>query len=86
MHDTAKDYGAAFFNAYIDETLNLTIVDVGSQDINGSLRSFSSPSHQYIGVDFVDGKGVDLIINDPYSLPFDTESVDVVLSSSCFEH
>ena len=86
MHDTAKEYGAAFFNTYIDETLNLKIVDVGSQDVNGSLRSFSSPNHQYVGVDFVDGKGVDVIIRDPYSLPFDSESVNVVLSSSCFEH
>ena len=27
-----------------------------------------------------------MVITDPYSLPFDSESVDVAVSSSCFEH
>ena len=27
-----------------------------------------------------------MILDDPYTLPFESESVDVVLSSSCFEH
>ncbi len=37
-------------------------------------------------MDFVSGKGVDVILEDPYSLPFDTASTDIVISSSCFEH
>ncbi|MDI1245460.1 MAG: class I SAM-dependent methyltransferase, partial [Rhodoferax sp.] len=39
-----------------------------------------------LGVDFVAGKGVDLILDDPYHLPFESGSVDLVVSSSCFEH
>jgi SAM-dependent methyltransferase len=31
-------------------------------------------------------KNVDIIVTDPYMLPFDDNSVDVVVSSSCFEH
>lgn len=37
-------------------------------------------------MDFVPGKGVDVVLDDPYKLPFGSESVDVVISSSCFEH
>jgi SAM-dependent methyltransferase len=85
MHDTAMKYGAAFFNTYL-KTKDLTIVDVGSQDVNGSLRSVAPANNLYIGVDFAEGKGVDIVIKDPYLLPFDDESVDVVVSSSCFEH
>ena len=63
-----------------------TVVEIGSQDVNGSLRSTAPTNFDYVGVDFVSGKGVDVVLNDPYKLPFDSESVDVVLSSSCFEH
>lgn len=86
MHDTAMFYGAAFFKAYTQVAQTLTIVDIGSQDVNGSLRSVAVPRHRYIGVDFAEAKGVDILITDPYSLPFESESVDVVVSSSCFEH
>lgn len=86
MHDTAMEYGAAFFNTYLKNTKDLTIVDIGSQDVNGSLRSVAPPNNKYIGVDFVEANGVDVVITDPYSLPFEDESVDVVVSSSCFEH
>jgi SAM-dependent methyltransferase len=86
MHDTSMNYGAAFFNTYLKNTKDLTIVDVGSQDVNGSLRSVAPPNNKYIGVDFVEAKGVDVVITDPYSLPFEDESVDAVVSSSCFEH
>ena len=86
MHDTAMEYGAAFFNTYLKNTKDLTIVDIGSQDVNGSLRSVAPQNNKYIGVDFVEAKGVDVVITDPYSLPFEDESVDAVVSSSCFEH
>jgi SAM-dependent methyltransferase len=86
MHDTAMKHGAAFFNTYLSNAKNLTIVDVGAQDVWGSLRSVAPPNNKYIGVDFVKAKGIDVVITDPYSLPFEDESVDVVVSSSCFEH
>ena len=79
-------HGAAFFNTYLSNAKNLTIVDVGAQYVWGSLRSVAPPNNKYIGVDFLKAKGVDVVITDPYSLPFEDESVDVVVSSSCFEH
>ncbi len=42
--------------------------------------------YTYIGVDFVQGRGVDVVLEDPYKLPFSDGSVDIVVSSSCFEH
>jgi SAM-dependent methyltransferase len=86
MHGTAMEHGAAFFQIYLNNAKDLTIVDIGSQDVNGSLRSVAPPNNKYIGVDFVEAKGVDVVITDPYSLPFEDESVDAVVSSSCFEH
>ena len=55
-------------------------------DVNGSLKEVIPKNSKYIGVDFAEGKGVDKVLKDPYNLTFENNSVDVVISSSCFEH
>jgi len=86
MHRKALEHGKLFFDTYLDGCLNPTIIDIGAQDVNGSLRSVAPADARYIGVDFVAGKGVDLVITDPYHLPLEDASADVCVSSSCFEH
>jgi SAM-dependent methyltransferase len=39
-----------------------------------------------VGVDLGAGPGVDIVLTDPYVLPFGDNSFDFVVSSSCFEH
>jgi SAM-dependent methyltransferase len=78
-----------FFEVYspgLADSKNVTVVDIGAQDVNGSLREVCSPSFNYIGVDFQDARGVDIILEDPYVFPLDNESADIVVSSSCLEH
>jgi SAM-dependent methyltransferase len=86
MHNTAMQHGKLFFDTYVDDRADLTIVDIGAQDVNGSLRTVAPANCKYVGVDFAEGKGVDVIIDDPYALPFDDATIDVCVSSSCFEH
>ena len=86
MHDTAMMYAEHFFSAYLQGKTGLKIVEIGSQDVNGSLKSVAPVNNDYIGVDFVEGKGVDIILSDPYVLPFEDSSIDVIVSSSCYEH
>lgn len=89
MHVTARSNCQSFFEAYAESftsNQNVRVIEIGSQDINGTLRDVSPTSFEYIGVDFVAGKGVDVILDDPYKLPFDSGYADIVLSSSCFEH
>ncbi len=90
MHYTALKNSKQFFDVYrkfFNQTgQKVTVADVGSQDVNGSLKSTMPAEFEYVGIDFVPGKGVDVVIDDPYKLPFSDESFDVVLSSSCFEH
>lgn len=86
MHDTALAFGKLFFDTYLPEHSSLTVIDVGATDVNGSLRSVAPRHCNYIGVDMAPGKGVDVVISDPYVLPFETGTADAVLSSSCFEH
>jgi len=86
MHDTAMLNAERFFNVYVRHIEGAVVVDIGAQDVTGSLKQFCPKSAKYIGVDFVPGRGVDVVLEDPYRLPFETESIDVVVSSSCFEH
>ncbi|MFG0634942.1 methyltransferase domain-containing protein [Pseudomonas sp. xss_2] len=89
MHPTAMQNGKLFFDTYLDEaraSSATVIVEIGAQDVNGSLREVSPAGAHYIGVDFVVGNGVDVVLTDPYCLPFESESVDVVVTSSCLEH
>lgn len=86
MHTSALINAKHFFDTYVTSTDRKTVIDIGAQDINGSIRDVAPTHLNYIGVDFVAAKGVDVILTDPYQLPFETESVDIVVCSSCFEH
>lgn len=87
MHQSALMYGKRFFETYCpSDDEHRIVLDIGSQDVNGSLRDVCPVKTKYIGVDFAEGKGVDVVLKDPYKLPFDDGTADVVVCSSCFEH
>lgn len=89
MHPTAVSNCKLFFETYspsFSGESDAKIVEIGSRDFNGSLRSVAPESFSYIGVDFSSGDGVDVVLDSPYSLPFEDDSIDIVLSSSCLEH
>lgn len=89
MHPSALENFEYFVKSYLKvypNNSNTVIVDIGSQDVNGSLKTLIPSGMKYIGVDFILGKNVDIVLTDPYQIPIDSNSVDVVVSSSCFEH
>ena len=86
MHISALKIAKTFFDVYASGLTNATVVDIGAQNVNGSIKDVTPVHLKYVGVDFVAGPGVDVILDDPYKLPFDNESVDIIVSSSCFEH
>lgn len=90
MHKSALLNCSHFFELYGKKVQgrqpNATVAEIGAQDVNGSLRAVCPAGFFYTGLDFVPGKGVDLVLDDPYSFPLADESADIVLSSSCFEH
>lgn len=77
---------ARFVGAKRRVGLPLRFLEVGSYDVNGSVRHhFNRPGDSYIGVDLVPGPGVDLIGNGADSR-FPDEHFDVVLSFEVLEH
>lgn len=84
MHDTARHLGRAFFETYTKP--GDTVLDVGSLDVNGTLRDVMLGETAYIGVDVVAGKNVDIVLDNPYRFPFESNHFNVVVSTSCLEH
>lgn len=61
------------------------VLDIGSLDVNGSLRDIFT-AHEYVGCDMQAGDNVDIVQTDPYRLPFDDASFDVVVAANMLEH
>ena len=63
------------------------VVDVGGANVNGGYRDvFPDARFRYVAVDLAEGEGVDIVLDDPYKLPFEDGSVDVVISGQMLEH
>lgn len=62
-----------------------SVLEVGSLNINGSVRDFFEGSLRYIGCDLGEGPGVDIVCAG-HELPYEDWSFDVVISCECFEH
>lgn len=84
MHDTAYAIAKAFLDKHAQQG-GKTILEIGSLDVNGSLRVASRADNRYIGVDIETGPSVDLVAPSG-ALPILPGVVDLVLTSSVFEH
>jgi len=85
VHRTAITNAKLFYDVYVQPLGEVTVVEIGSQNVNGSIRD-QFAGVKYVGLDFARARGVDIVLDDPYSFPFADNEVDVVVSSSCFEH
>ena len=65
----------------------IRVLDVGGADVNGSYRNiFTDKKFKYVGLDLQEGPGVDVVIDDPYQLPFEDGAFDILVSGQAFEH
>lgn len=80
MHDNSMRLMIQFVREY--EVNNSMVLDMGSQDINGSYRELIGEN--YIGADIVDGPNVDIIIDSEEWK--DLDKVNCVISGQVLEH
>jgi SAM-dependent methyltransferase len=59
------------------------VLDVGSRDVNGSVRPLCPTP--YFGIDIEDGDGVDEVY-DGHTIPFPKNSFQTVICTEVFEH
>ena len=85
MHDTAYRIGGLAMRLYCDLAA-AHILEIGSQDVNGTLRDFALPSTSYTGLDIEARPGVNRVMTPGKSFPVDDEAFDLVMATSVFEH
>ncbi len=85
MHPTAYNSCKRFYDCYGKYFDNPKVADVGSYDVNGTVKDIFS-NCDYLGIDIADGPNVDLVLKEPYKYPFEDNTFDIVVSTSCFEH
>jgi len=86
MHLTAYQNCHNFYVDYCsDLSGDATVVDFGSYSVNGNVRDIFEPYMKYIGIDMEAGPNVDIVCKNK-STPFESKSIDIIVSTSCFEH
>lgn len=90
MHESSWRRMQAFRDTYLGsrQQERLRIVDIGSQDVNGSYKPlFARQPWEYVGVDMAAGPNVDVVLRRPYDWrELKAASADVVVSGQAFEH
>lgn len=81
MHDTVKQFVSDML-----EVINLKdpwILEIGSRDVNGTIRELFPDTERYAGIDILPGKGVDYVCTvDSWAI----DSCDLVLCIEMLEH
>jgi len=85
MHKEAQDWIFKCFHEWRKDKTELSVLEIGSLDINGSIKSMFEPfATRYVGIDVQEGPGVDVVAaGQGYWAPAE---FDVVVTAETFEH
>jgi SAM-dependent methyltransferase len=86
MHYTVQRTFKIFLERYIKATKIVAVLEIESANVNGGLRDEKLKNMTWVGVDLIEGPGVDFTIRVGEKLPFENGSFDLVVASSVFEH
>jgi len=89
MHTSAMAHMKLSVDTYLRKNRHYDVLDFGSQAAgNGRTHREVLVDYDinYVGVDVVAGDNVDVVMAKPYRIPMKTNSVDVVITGSAFEH
>jgi len=87
LENMARCYERFVAGTALELKQTIEVLDVGGADVNGSYRRiFNRPNVSYRAADLQPGNGVDVVLQDPYRLPFEDGEFDLVISGQMFEH
>lgn len=73
-----KDHFPEFFD-------NARVIEIGSLNINGTVRDFFRDNQSYVGIDLMEGPDVDVVCEGS-KYEGQAGASDIVISTECFEH
>lgn len=89
MHPSAMVRMNWFVENYVPAEKNVSILDVGSYNVNGCYRDLfkARENVKYVGLDITEGPNVDVVAKEPYDWSnVEDESFDFIISGNAFEH
>lgn len=87
MENMQKCYDRYIRHTDLASRNSAVVLDVGGTDVNGSYRGiFKGAAFEYLGCDISAGPGVSIVQSDPYHIPLEESSVDIVLCGQMLEH
>eukprot|EP00928_Gymnodinium_smaydae_P038242 TRINITY_DN26417_c0_g3_i1.p1 TRINITY_DN26417_c0_g3~~TRINITY_DN26417_c0_g3_i1.p1 ORF type:complete len:297 (+),score=30.69 TRINITY_DN26417_c0_g3_i1:174-1064(+) len=90
MHPQQIVHLLQFFSS-LPHIPNISVLEVGCHTPQGTARAYADKSWTWICADIesgggVGGPGYNVTLSDPHKLPLQSESVDIVIAASTFEH
>jgi hypothetical protein len=82
-HHAQQQYCLSIKARFPDKFNSVSVLDVGSMDINGNNR-YLFDNCEYTGIDIGEGKNVDAVVSG--NLFRSDKEFDVIISTECFEH
>ena len=90
MHLSAHSKVADAVARHLPRYTNPRVLDFGSRMVANQKVShrqlFDDSECQYIGTDVVEGLNVDVVMPEPYSLPFGDDSFQIIVTGQVIEH
>jgi len=85
MHYSSLQACTKFAELYGKE--GMVVVEIGGRNVNGSMKDlFKSLKMKYVCVDIEADPSVDIVMKPNEQIPLETGSIDMCISTSCFEH
>jgi SAM-dependent methyltransferase len=82
MHDEAYKFVRSATGAF--DTVGKRVLEIGSYNVNGSVRELFKDASEYVGIDAREGRGVDLVCS---ASAFEaTKPFDIVVTTEALEH
>lgn len=86
MHPQCYALFERFVRDHAHDLHGCSVLDVGSCDVNGTLRPLFAGLGTYTGCDLEAGPNVDLVQEGPYRIQLSDAQFSVVVSANCLEH
>ena len=84
-HPEQLGFFAALADANREVIAGSRLIEIGSYAVNGTMRSYFATTAEYVGMDLVDGPGVD-VLTFGHEVDHESGSYDIATSGECFEH
>ena len=82
-HKEQRDFFESMQKKFPKYFSGVSVIEMGSLNVNGTVRDFYANVDRYVGVDLSEGPGVDLVSHTE-EVDFPENSFDVAVSAECF--